>query len=175
MSTSYREAHNCDFATVNRTHFRLMKSSPPKIPAQPVNVVPPVPPDMACSNNIRNTQLVTADDVPAIPTSQAHQKLSLYTNGHPPLLLKKRELVKSSQTVSQDRQVMLSDDNAQTPLNRISSSPSEYSTLPPYPVSANNSMYETPFLNTYQEPLCNMDSVYETPPEPGKPDNSFDK
>ena len=38
--------HYHDFATINRACFRLMKSSPPKILAQPVNVVPPVLPDM---------------------------------------------------------------------------------------------------------------------------------
>ena len=76
--------------------------------------------------------------------------------------------------MSQDGQVVLSDNNTQTPLNRISSSPSENSTLLPYPVSANDSMYETPFPDMYPEPLHNMDSVYETPPEPVKPDNSFD-
>ena len=34
---------NCNFATINKAHLRLTKSSPPKILAQPVNVVPPVP------------------------------------------------------------------------------------------------------------------------------------
>ena len=159
--------HNRDFATINRACFRLMKSSLPKIPAQPVNVVPPVLPNMVCSNDIRNTpKLVTADNAPAIPISQAQHKLSLYPNGHPPLLLNKHELVKSSQTVSQDRHVMLSDDNTQIPRNRISSSPSEYNTLPPHLASANHSMYKTPFPNMYPKPLHNVDSVYETPPEP---------
>ena len=35
--------HNNNFATVNRAYFRLTKFSPPKILAQPVNIVPPIP------------------------------------------------------------------------------------------------------------------------------------
>ena len=69
---------------------------------------------------------------------------------------------------------MLSNHNAQTPPNRTPSSPSEYSTLPPYPASVNDSNYKTPFPDTYPRPLNNVDSVYETPPEPIKPTNPFD-
>ena len=100
--------HNHNFATVNRANFRLMKSSPPKIPAQPVNIVPPVLPDMVCSNDVSNKlKLVTAEDASAIPICQVQQKLSLYPNGQPPLSLQKCEPVKSSQTVNQDRDIML--------------------------------------------------------------------
>ena len=117
--------HNHNFATVNRAHFRLMKSSPPKILAQSVNVVPPVLPDMVHSNDISNKpKLVTAEDASAIPISQAQQKLSLYPNGQPPLLLQKCEPVKSSQTVNQDRDITLSNDDTQTLPNRTSYSPS---------------------------------------------------
>ena len=68
---------------------------------------------------------------------------------------------------------MLSNHNTQALPNRTPYSPSEYSTLPPYPPSVNNSNYETPFPNTYLRPLNNMDSVYETPPEPTEPTNPF--
>ena len=34
---------NHNFAMINKACLRLTKSSPPKILAQPVNVVPPVP------------------------------------------------------------------------------------------------------------------------------------
>ena len=167
--------HNCNFATVNRVHFRLTKSSPPKIPAQPVNIVPPVLPDMVRSNDISDKlKLDTAEDAPAISISQAPQKLSLYPSGQPPLSLQKCEPVKLSQTVNQDRDVILSNDNTQTPPNRVSSSPSEYSTLPPYPASANDSIYKTSFPNTHPKALHNVNSVYETLPEPAEPNNSFD-
>ena len=119
--------YNRNFATVNRTYFRLMKSLPPKIPVQPVNFVAPVLPDMAHSNDISNKpKLVTAEDAPAILISQAQQELLLYLNGQPPLSLKKCEPVKSSQTVNQDRDIALSNDNTQILPNRTSSSPSEY-------------------------------------------------
>ena len=35
---------NRNFATINKAHPRLTKSSPPQIPVQPMNVVSPVPP-----------------------------------------------------------------------------------------------------------------------------------
>ena len=130
---------------------------------------------MVCSNDISNKlKLVTADDTPAIPISQTQQELLLYPNGQPSLSLKKCKPVKSSQTVNQDRDIMLSNDNTQTPPNRTSSSPSEYSTLPPYPALANDSIYKTPFPDMYPKPLHNVDSVYETPPEPATSNNSLD-
>ena len=57
-------------------------------------------------------------------------------------------------------------------LDKIPSSHLEYSTLPPYPGSVNDSTYETPFFATYPKQLSNMNSVYETPFE--QPANLFD-
>ena len=79
-------SHN--FATINKTHLRLMKSSPPKILVQPVNVVPPVPLSTICSSNVSVKPKLTMEEIDAsvVLINQALQELLLYPHGHlPPL------------------------------------------------------------------------------------------
>ena len=77
----------------------------------------------------------------------------------------------SSQINNQDKNAR-STNAANISLDKIPSSHLEYSTLPPYPDSVNDSTYETPLSAAYPKPLSNMNSVYETPPE--QPANLFD-
>ena len=119
---------NCNFATINKTHLRLMKSSPPKIPIQPVSVIPPVPPSIICSSNTSTKPKLTTVkiDTSAVPIDQAQQELSLYPNGLPPPL-KNHEPLRSSQSGNQDRDVV-TNNNVHTNPHGISSSYSEYFT-----------------------------------------------
>ena len=74
---------NHNFATINKNHLRLTKSSPPKIPVQQVNVMPPVPPATIHSSNASTKlKLTMAEiDTSAVPIVQAQQELLLYPNG----------------------------------------------------------------------------------------------
>ena len=79
---------NRNFATINKSHLRLTKSSPPQIPVQPMNVVSPVlpaPPPIMPSNN-RNGEPKLAmieSETLAQPIGQTQPELSLYPNGCP--------------------------------------------------------------------------------------------
>ena len=64
---------------------------------------------------------------------------------------------------------IVSNNNVNKQPNRIPSSHSDYSALPPYPDSVNDSTYKTPLSTAYPKPLSNINSVHETPPEPTNP------
>ena len=171
---------NCNFATINKSHLRLKKSSPPQILVQLMNVVSPVPPSvpppiMPLNNKNGEPKLTMIEaDTLAEPIGQTQPELLLYPNGCPPgFPLKSQEPILSVlvQTNNQDQNVT-STNIAHVSLDKIPSSHSEYSTLPPYPDSVNDSTYETPLSTTFPKPLSNMNSVYETPPE--QPANPFD-
>ena len=74
---------NHNFATINKAHLRLTKSSLPKIPAQPVNVMPPVPPSALCLSNINDKLKLTMMelDISVEPIGQVQWELLLYPNG----------------------------------------------------------------------------------------------
>ena len=167
---------NHNFATINKAHLRLTKSSPPQILVQPMNVVSTVPPPtMPLSNINGKPKLTTIEaDTPAEPIGQAQPELLLYPNRCPPhFALKNQEPLLLSQIKNQDKNVT-STNNAYVSPNKIPSSFLEYSTLPPYPDSVNDSTYETPLPAAYPKTLSNVNSVYETPPESTELANPFD-
>ena len=81
---------NPNFATINKAHLRLTKSSPPQILVQQMNVVSPVPPGpppiMPLSNINGEPKLTTIGaDTLAKPIGQTQPILLLYRNEHPPI------------------------------------------------------------------------------------------
>ena len=108
-------------------------------------------------------------DTLAQPIGQTQPELFLYPNGCPPSFpSKSQEPLLSSQVNNQDKNTTSTNI---AHVDKIPSSHSEYSTLPPHP-DVNDSTYETPLSATYPKPLSNMNSVYETPSE--QPANLFD-
>ena len=65
----------------------MTKSLPPKILAQPMNVVSPVPPPTMPLGNINGKPKLTMIelDTSVKHIGQAQSELLLYPNGHPPL------------------------------------------------------------------------------------------